>query len=135
MKIEYTDNIDLRAWLGRWEQNNKKFLYEIGLEVHKDILADSRKKKTGRVYNLPNGREHIAANKAAGETTARMTGAQNSARGFYSDKQQTTWGVDRSIPYAQKNENEYHDIEKGITRNQNKMVAIVSNRIDKFLNE
>jgi hypothetical protein len=139
MQIEWTDNIDLKAWLGRWEQNNKKALYEVGVLVHRDILAESRKKKTGRVYprKMPSGRvvKHTAANKMAGESTARMTGAQNKARGFYADKQGTTWGVDRSIPYAVKNENEFGDMKQSLIRNQEEIVGTIANRIKVFLDE
>jgi len=139
MRIEYTHNIDLTTWLARWQANNQKALYDSASLVNKDIIAESRKPKTGRVYErrLPSGRvvRHQAANKAAGETTARMTGAQNKARGYSIDKQTAYMGVDRSIKYAPKNEEEFGDMRKGLVRNQNYVHDIFMSRIAKFLDE
>lgn len=117
-------NFDL--YLRNFANVKKKILYGICSDLQRDIIIESKKKKTGRKYSiiLPNGKIkiHIAANDMAGETQAQMTGAENKARYFkVKSPDLAILGVDNKIPYALKNEKRFGAIRQAIQRQHNKI--------------
>lgn len=136
VSFHFPDKQYFELYFARYKAEIQKGLYDSSVLVNKDIIANSREQKTGRVYQrkLPSGRivRHQAANRANGESTARMSGDQNRARGFYVAGLTSYIGVDKKIKYARKNELEFGDMRQGLTRNGNQVHDIIRNRLGNF---
>jgi len=139
IKVVYPESKDFELFLRRYHATIQKSLYDSSVLVNKDVIAESRKTKTGRVYEitLPSGRRvrHIAANRFSDETSAQMTGKQNRARDFFIDNETAYIGVDASVDYAVKNEQVYGDLRKGLTRNFNKISDTFMVRLTNFFKD
>lgn len=132
INIKFDKNI-IDTIINNIENGIVKGLEEFGGVVNTDVIAESRKPKSGTVRKVKiNGRlvNHISANARAGESSAEMTGEQNRQRYFRSSKDNLTIGVKNSIPYAVKNENKFKDIKQGIDRNKDKIVPMLVNHIN-----
>lgn len=132
INIKFDKNI-IDTIVSNIENGIVRGLEEFGGVVNTDVIAESRKPKTGTVRKVKiNGRlvDHISANARAGESSAEMTGEQNRQRYFRSSKDNLTIGVKNSVPYAVKNENKFKDIKQGIDRNKDKVVPMLVNHIN-----
>lgn len=132
INIKFDKNI-IDTIINNIENGIVKGLEEFGGVVNTDVIAESRKPKSGTVRKVKiNGRlvNHISANARAGESSAEMTGEQNRQRYFRSSKDNLTIGVKNSVPYAVKNENKFKDIKQGIDRNKDKIVPMLVNHIN-----
>lgn len=132
INIKFDKNI-IDTIINNIENGIVKGLEEFGGVVNTDVIAESRKPKSGTVRKVKiNGRlvNHISANARAGESSAEMTGEQNRQRYFCSSKDNLTIGVKNSVTYAMKNENKFKDIKQGIDRNKDKIVPMLVNHIN-----
>ena len=137
INIKFDKNI-IDTIINNIENGIVRGLEEFGGVVNTDVIAESRKPKSGTVRKVKiNGRlvNHISANARAGESSAEMTGEQNRQRYFCSSKDNLTIGVKNSVPYAVKNENKFKDIKQGIDRNKDKIVPMLVNHINILFQE
>lgn len=137
INIKFDKNI-IDTIVNNIENGIVRGLEEFGGVVNTDVIAESRKPKSGTVRKVKiNGRlvNHISANARAGESSAEMTGEQNRQRYFRSSKDNLTIGVKNSVPYAVKNENKFKDIKQGIDRNKDKIVPMLVNHINILFQE